>query len=128
MLHPFGFGLSYTSFAYRDLVVPGKIVAGEILPVRLTVVNTGVLSRETVVELYVSAVNPPTRSPIRQLAAVKRLALAPGESVQTELAIGPESFLLTFDDGSRKLLPGLWKVEASFDSMTPAAEAEVRLE
>ena len=127
VLHPFGFGLSYTSFAYRDPALPETIAAGEALTVQLTVENTGKRAGETVIELYVSAVNPPTRAPLKQLCAVKRVALAPGESLRTELEIAPESFLLTFDDGSRKVLPGLWTVEAAFDSRTVAVAAVVRI-
>lgn len=127
VLHPFGFGLSYTTFSYRNFTVPERIEPGDSMKTELTVENSGPRAGEHVIELYVSAVNPPTRTPLKQLAAVKRVALAPGESLRVELEIAPDSFLLTFDDGSRKFLPGVWKVEAALDSRTPVVGAEVRL-
>ena len=127
VLHPFGFGLSYTEFSYSGLSVPGRIAAGEPLKVAVSVENTGKRAGETVVQLYVAAVNPPTRAPQKQLAAVKRVPLKPGETRRVELEAGPESFLLTFDDGERKLLPGAWRIEIGYDSRRSAATAGVEL-
>ena len=127
VLHPFGFGLSYTEFRYSGLSVPGRIAAGEPLKVAVGVENTGKRAGETVVQLYVAALNPPTRAPQKQLAAVKRISLKPGETRQVELEVKPESFLLTFDDGERKLLPGAWRIEVGYDSRRSAATAEIEL-
>ena len=127
VLHPFGFGLSYTEFRYSGLSVPGRIAAGEPLKVAVGVENTGKRAGETVVQLYVAALNPPTRAPQKQLAAVKRISLKPGETRQVGLEVKPESFLLTFDDGERKLLPGAWRIEVGHDSRRSAATAEIEL-
>ena len=127
VLHPFGFGLSYTEFRYSGLSVPGRIAAGEPLKVAVGVENTGKRAGETVVQLYVAALNPPTRAPQKQLAAVKRISLKPGETRQVELEVKPESFLLTFDDGERKLLPGAWRIEVGHDSRRSAATTEIEL-
>ena len=127
VLHPFGFGLSYKEFRYSGLSVPGRIAAGEPLKVAVGVENTGKRAGETVVQLYVAALNPPTRAPQKQLAAVKRISLKPGETRQVELEVKPESFLLTFDDGERKLLPGAWRIEVGHDSRRSAATTEIEL-
>ena len=127
VLHPFGFGLSYTSFEYSNLSIPESIPAGEGMNAGLVVRNTGTCAGETVVQLYVAATCPPTRAPLKQLAAVKRIALLPGESRKIELEVDPDSFLLTFDDGSRRVLPGIWRIEIGHDSRKIAASAEVRL-
>lgn len=127
VLHPFGFGLSYTEFRYSGLSVPGRIAAGEPLKVAVSVENTGKRAGETVVQLYVAALNPPTRAPQKQLAAVKRISLKPGETRQVGLEVKPESFLLTFDDGERKLLPGAWRIEVGHDSRRSAATTEIEL-
>lgn len=111
VLHPFGFGLSYTSFRYSNPTGPEKISIGKSVKVAVTVENSGKYTGEEVVQLYISPVRPPTRAPQKQLAAVKRIALAPGEYQRVELTIEPESFLLTFDDGDQKLLPGIWSLE-----------------
>lgn len=127
VLHPFGFGLSYTQFRYSGLSAPDRIAAGESLKVAVSVENIGMRAGETVAQLYVAAVNPPTRAPQKQLAAVKRVRLEPGETRQMELVVCPESFLLTFDDGKRKLLPGAWRIEIGHDSRRSAVTAEIEL-
>ena len=58
---------------------------------------------------------------------MKRIPLKPGETRQVELEVKPESFLLTFDDGERKLLPGAWRIEIGHDSRKSAATAEIEL-
>lgn len=126
VLHPFGFGLSYTSFEYCGLAVPAELPVGKGVTAEFLVRNTGTRAGETVVQLYVSAIRPPTRTPLKQLAAVKRIALQPGESQKVELAVEPDSFLLTFEDGSQCLQPGSWRIEIGSDSRTTAAAAEVR--
>lgn len=128
VLHPFGFGLSYTTWSFREFSVPERGKVGGAVNVELTVENTGDRAGETVVQVYVSAIDSPTRTALKQLAGMRRVALAPGESERIALAISPESFLLTFDDGSRQHLPGRWRIEAAFDSRTPAEAARIRFE
>ncbi len=53
-LYPFGYGLSYTSFAYSDLKVPDKAAAGSDLKVEVTVTNTGKMAGDEVVQLYIT--------------------------------------------------------------------------
>lgn len=127
VLHPFGFGLSYTSFACSGLSVPEQVAAGTPVKAELLVENTGERAGETVIQLYVTAIRPPTRTPLKQLAAVERIALQAGESRKVELTVDPDSFLLTFDDGSRRIQPGTWRIEIASDSRTTLADAEVRL-
>ena len=127
VLHPFGFGLSYTSFACSGLSVPEQVAAGTPVKAELFVENTGERAGETVIQLYVTAIRPPTRTPLKQLAAVERIALQAGESRKVELTVDPDSFLLTFDDGSRRIQPGTWRIEIGSDSRTTLADAEVRL-
>lgn len=75
-LFPFGYGLSYTSFAYRNLTLSGKTR----VKVSVEVENTGSMPGEEVVELYV-------RGRIRSLEGFRRIALRPGERRIVELAL-----------------------------------------
>ncbi|HMC61856.1 MAG TPA: glycoside hydrolase family 3 C-terminal domain-containing protein, partial [Candidatus Solibacter sp.] len=78
-LYPFGFGLSYTTFAYRKLSLPGRVKAGDEVQVAVEVENTGSRSGEEVVQLYMSAAGATGPQPKHWLAAFERVALRAGE-------------------------------------------------
>lgn len=77
----FGFGLSYTTFAYSNLVVPSQGIAGQPFNITVNVTNTGKIEGEEVVQLYMSA---PSSSelwmPKKQLRGFRRVLLQPGET------------------------------------------------
>lgn len=54
VLYPFGYGLSYTTFKYRNLKVPSEAQTGDSLRVSVEVANTGKMAGEEVVQLYLS--------------------------------------------------------------------------
>jgi beta-glucosidase len=87
-LYPFGYGLSYTTFAYGDLKVPAAPIAagGPPLKAEATVTNTGKLAGDEVVELYLSFPNV-AGAPLKALRAFRRVHLDAGasEKVQFEL-------------------------------------------
>jgi beta-glucosidase len=82
-LYPFGYGLSYTTFAYRDLKisVPLKSVpAGSgTIDVSVVVKNTGVRAGDEVVQLYVKHLNSKVARPLKELKDFTRIHLAPLE-------------------------------------------------
>lgn len=81
-LFPFGFGLSYTTFAYDDLRLSAPVMVPDGAPLGVTVRvrNTGQRAGETVVQLYVrDRVGSVTR-PVRELKAFQKIDLAPGEA------------------------------------------------
>ncbi len=79
-LWPFGYGLSYTTFKYSDLVLPNApIHAGDPLDVSVTVTNTGKLAGDEVAELYLKFPDVPG-APIRALRGFQRIHLEPGAS------------------------------------------------
>ena len=96
-LFPFGHGLSYTSFAYRNPVVTG----GASLSVSVEVVNTGRVAGADVPQLYV--VRERSDAPMR-LAAFQRVSLRPGESRRVTLTAEPR---IVADYDTR--LPG-WRI------------------
>jgi beta-glucosidase len=76
-LFPFGYGLSYTRFGYRNLRVLG---AKEGIPrVRFTVTNTGSRTASEVAQVYVGRLPTSLPTPVKQLAGVARVTLRPGE-------------------------------------------------
>ncbi len=95
-LFSFGFGLSYTTFAYSNLKVnPSRIgVAGE-TRVSVMVTNTGKRAGEEIVQLYVRDLVSSVTRPIMELKDFTRVSLAPGESKTVEFVITPDklSFL-----------------------------------
>ena len=80
-LWPFGFGLSYTSFAYTDLTLSATgMMADEWIEAGFTVTNTGGRTGDDVAQLYLSDPIASVTRPVHWLAACARVTLAPGES------------------------------------------------
>ncbi|GAA0802868.1 glycoside hydrolase family 3 C-terminal domain-containing protein [Faecalicatena orotica] len=81
VLFPFGYGLSYTTFEYSNLVLDKKeIKESEKLCVSVDVTNTGKCAGKEVVQLYVSAKDSKVIRPVRELRAFDKIALNPGET------------------------------------------------
>ena len=111
-LFPFGYGLSYARFRYSDLQLPTQARAGDSVTVAVTVENAGAVTADEVVELYVSAVNPPIPAPIRSLAGFQRVTLAPGERRQVSFRLPGGAFSLVDDAGRRVIEPGTYEIAA----------------
>ncbi len=78
-LFPFGFGLSYTSFAFSGLQVSPVMKRGGAAHVRVVVQNTGKRAGAEVVQLYVRDLAPKVDRPVRELKGFARVTLLPGE-------------------------------------------------
>jgi beta-glucosidase len=89
-LFPFGYGLSYTTFAYRNLSVPKEIATGASVKVGVEVENTGKTVGEEVVQVYVKNTAAPAGStvPIHSLEGFRRISLRPGERRTVEFHTG----------------------------------------
>ena len=114
VLYPFGFGLSYTTYAYSGLSVkPGD---GGALTVSFTVKNTGKTAGTEIAQVYTgfpdAAGEPPKR-----LIGFARVELAPGESKQVTVAV-PQDRVTIYDEASDswKLVPGSYNVQAGGSS------------
>jgi beta-glucosidase len=96
-LFPFGYGLSYSSFAYRDVKVSrASIPLAQALANRNTplveatamVTNTGSRAATEVVQCYVRNLGASIEQPVRSLKGFERVTLAPGESRPVKFALG----------------------------------------
>lgn len=91
-LYPFGFGLSYTTFAYSNLQVhTPEVTEGEDLVVSVTVTNTGDRAGQEIVQLYVRDLVGNVTRPVKELRGFHKVALEPGESVDLTFEIPVES-------------------------------------
>jgi beta-glucosidase len=90
-LFPFGHGLSYSHFEYRDLTVDrNQIHPGQTAIVSVTVTNAGQRSGEEVAQLYIHQRHGSASRPIRELKGFQRITLAAGESRTLEFPLGPD--------------------------------------
>jgi len=90
VVYPFGFGLSYTSFAYSQLTVNGSAFdACDRISLTVAVTNTGSLDGEEVVQLYVQQPNATVPTPNLRLAAFTRVAIPAKRSILVSLSIPP---------------------------------------
>ncbi len=80
-LYPFGYGLSYTQFAYGELsITPAAIGPDGSVTLSLDVTNTGARAGDEVVQLYVRLPEASVTRPVRELKGFARVALAPGQT------------------------------------------------
>ncbi len=103
-LYEFGFGLSYTRFAYSGLKETENGVA-------VTVTNVGKMAADEVIELYIDSAGLPDQPRLR-LKGFKRVHLAPGEAKTVDFPLNDESFSLFGEDGVRRVYAGVYRVYA----------------
>ncbi|NMM30905.1 MAG: glycosyl hydrolase [Cellulomonas sp.] len=91
-LRPFGFGLSYTTFAYSDLVLDASVESGGTFEATVTVTNTGGAVGTDTVQLYGHDVLGTVARPIVQLLGYTRVELAPGEALRVAFSVPTARF------------------------------------
>ncbi len=116
---PFGYGLSYTSFAYSDLEVVGR---GNAASVSFTVTNTGKVAGAEVAQVYAAKPDHEVFRPEEELRAFKKVALEPGESRRVSLELEGRAFSYFNVKTNR------WEIEAgSYEVRVGASCEDVRL-
>ena len=111
--YPFGHGLSYTTFAYSDLIVRDRKVS-------VQVKNTGAVSGAEVVQLYIAAPKGGFFRPVRELKGFERVELEPGESKTVEFTLDDRSFAI-WSEG--------WKIPGgTYTVQIGASSRDIRLE
>ena len=110
-LFPFGYGLSYTSFEYKDLKLSApSITPGGTLKLSVTVTNTGAREGAEVAQLYLHDEVASVTRPVRALAGFRRLSLKPGESRPVEFELTPKELGL-YDQRMKFIVePGKFRV------------------
>jgi beta-glucosidase len=109
-LYPFGYGLSYTTFAYADPALSTTSVkAGGTLTVSATVRNTGARASDEVVEVYLDAPDVPL-APRHALVGFRRVHLAPGESRRMAFELLPRALSTVDASGNRAMVAGHYRI------------------
>jgi beta-glucosidase len=109
-LYPFGYGLSYTKFAYTDPVLSTTSVkAGATLKVSAEIRNAGTRAGDEVVEAYLDAPDVPL-APRHALVGFSRVHLDPGESRRIEFELSPRRLSAVDSAGNRAVVAGHYRV------------------
>ena len=109
-LYPFGFGLSYTTFAYCDLQITSPASSG--FEAAVTVENTGAVAADEVVQFYLSALDSKLPAPLSQLIGFQRIHLEPGQSQTVTITVKPEMLMLFDENGRQVFQPGKFRLTA----------------
>ena len=109
-LYGFGYGLSYSTFAYSDLKLPSRPVkAGSPVVIEGEVKNTGSVDGDEVAEVYLTQPRG-FETPLRVLAGFKRVHLEPGQSAKVSFPLDARSLGQVDEKGRRCILPGEYQV------------------
>lgn len=119
---PFGYGMSYTTFAYGKLVISSKTLqANSSIEIALTIKNTGSVAGKEIVQLYIGDEKSSVPRPLKELKGFLKVPLAPGEEKEVKFSVTPED-LMFFDDKKHE-----WVVEpGKFKAYIAASAEDVR--
>lgn len=110
-LYPFGFGLSYTSFAYENISVnPKQMGRNGNLIVSVDVTNTGKVAGEEIVQLYIQDKVASITRPVKELKDFKKINLQPGEKTTVQFMLRPEQLAFYNLDMKWTIEPGMFNV------------------
>jgi len=106
-MYPFGFGLSYATFAYSDIRLSEKSIGkGKKAELSCTVTNASNVAGDENIQLYVQPKTPSRQSPLFSLKGVQRLHLKAGETKRISFTVGAEMLESVNEQGASVLLPG----------------------
>ena len=107
-LHPFGFGLSYSTFEYGEPTVSNAVFASkeDVVTVMVNVKNTSNVDGEEVVQVYVRDNISSFTRPVKELKGYKRVLIKAGETKAVEIALNAESFAFYDKDYNFVIEPG----------------------
>jgi beta-glucosidase len=108
----FGFGLSYTNFAYSDLQVsPATASGSQTIHVDVTVKNTGAREGKEVVQLYLNERVASVTPPLKRLKRFAKVSLQPGESRHISFELTSDDLSFVGADHKRTVEPGVFDVK-----------------
>ena len=112
---PFGYGMSYTTFVYSDMVADEQGVS-------LTVTNTGSVAGTEIVQLYVAKKNSELFRPAKELKGFARVTLAPGEKQRITIMLDDKAFRFWNVKANR------WEIEGGeYELLVGASVEDIRL-
>jgi beta-glucosidase len=110
-LYPFGYGLSYTTFAFSNLrIEPTQILSEGTAKVRVDITNSGSREGDEVPQLYIHQRVAEVTQPVRQLKGFQRITLKPGEKKTVEFTITPDMLSMLNIDMHRVVEPGVFDI------------------
>ena len=110
-MFPFGFGLSYSSFIYSDLVIDNKnSVEGDSIILNFNIRNNSKFSGEEVIQLYVKAMDAPFRTPNSSLKFFERINLQPGEKRNINMFVNNDMLSSINENGDTEIVKGSYKI------------------
>jgi len=126
-LYPFGWGLSYTQFAYSDaMIARQRLDAGDALEVSVSVTNKGSRAGQEVVQLYTRDPVASRSRPLRELKAFEKISLKPGETKRVTLRVPVEALGFHLSDGTYVIEAGAIQAFVGGSSLAEAVgEAEI---
>ena len=112
-LFPFGYGLSYTTFAYRDLSAEEK---ADRIEIKVKVANTGDRAGVEIAQLYMQDVAASLVRPVRELKGYKRVELKEGEEKEVTFALDKKDMGFYDNSGKYRLENGLFRLYVGANS------------
>jgi len=110
-LYPFGYGLSYTKFEYKNLKIePEKLRIGKNVKISIEIKNIGNQSGDEVVQLYLKDLDASTIIPHYELKGFKRIHINSGQTRRVTFNLIPRQMALIDNEGRCILEPGKFKV------------------
>jgi len=115
--------LTYSRFAYADLMIPQTARAGETVTVAFTLSNVGERKASETAQLYIRPRGPSVERPVKELKGFAKAALAPGESRRITLTLDARAFSVW--DTAR----GAWYAEpGAYDILVGGSAADIELQ
>lgn len=120
---PFGYGLSYTTFAYKNLTVsPEKVAGDQKVTVSFDVTNTGKRAGAEVAEVYVGEEDASVPRPVKELKGFSKVLLKPGEAKHVSVTLDRRAFAY-YDEKKHD-----WTADAAqFDILVGSSSAQIEL-
>jgi len=123
-LYPFGYGLSYTTFQYENLVIDDS--DSERIQVRVTVTNTGDAAGEEVVQLYIRDKVASVVRPIKELKGFEKIMLEAGESTTLRFELTDKELGFYDNQGNYIVEPGEFEVMVGSNSEDVIKESFIK--
>ena len=123
-LYPFGYGLSYTEYAYSPVKLDQKVLDSQtdVIHASVRVKNTGNMEGREAVQMYIQDVKGSVSRPVRQLKGFQKISLAPGEEKEVRFEIREEMLRFWTIDMEYRSEPGRFRVWIGTDSRTENGE------